>query len=433
MKKTHYTSPVSKLLTYGEPYPSGIWPNYRTLGLTENHIPELITMLTDETLHNADLGSNEVWAPLHAWRVLGQLQAVEAIPALLGQLFRIDENGDDWMSDELPEVFAFIGPSAIPGLTQYLADSKCSLFARICAANSLALIGEDYPENCEDCISALEGQLKQYFFNDFTLNGFIVSYLLDLEAVETLPTIRKAFRDECVDLTVAGDCEDVEIVFGVRDERSTPRPPLWPLWDDDDDYDDDEFPLFDILSAPEKLTPRTVEHKIGRNDPCPCGSGKKYKKCCMNKKDANHKESESGDIPRCGLCGNTTNLTKTPCCGQWICDDEDEYVLFSYAHNSCFRNHQRYTLCGHHFNEGHSGRWQDCGKCRENFETELYVYYGTNEYNFEKLENPPSFEPKKCANCGNKIDLGHEGYSIRGKEYWCEKCSNENFFKNFPE
>jgi uncharacterized protein YecA (UPF0149 family) len=22
--------------------------------------------------------------------------------------------------------------------------------------------------------------------------------------------------------------------------------------------------------------------KIGRNDPCPCGSGKKYKKCCRN-------------------------------------------------------------------------------------------------------------------------------------------------------
>ena len=28
--------------------------------------------------------------------------------------------------------------------------------------------------------------------------------------------------------------------------------------------------------------PKTVvaEKKIGRNDPCPCGSGKKYKKCC---------------------------------------------------------------------------------------------------------------------------------------------------------
>lgn len=27
--------------------------------------------------------------------------------------------------------------------------------------------------------------------------------------------------------------------------------------------------------------------KIGRNDPCPCGSGKKFKNCCMNKKDWN--------------------------------------------------------------------------------------------------------------------------------------------------
>ena len=23
--------------------------------------------------------------------------------------------------------------------------------------------------------------------------------------------------------------------------------------------------------------------RVGRNDPCPCGSGKKYKKCCMTK------------------------------------------------------------------------------------------------------------------------------------------------------
>ena len=26
--------------------------------------------------------------------------------------------------------------------------------------------------------------------------------------------------------------------------------------------------------------------KIGRNDPCPCGSGKKYKKCCLRKDQA---------------------------------------------------------------------------------------------------------------------------------------------------
>ncbi len=26
--------------------------------------------------------------------------------------------------------------------------------------------------------------------------------------------------------------------------------------------------------------PAIQEKKVGRNDPCPCGSGKKYKKCC---------------------------------------------------------------------------------------------------------------------------------------------------------
>jgi len=42
-------------------------------------------------------------------------------------------------------------------------------------------------------------------------------------------------------------------------------------------------PVPTAANSPEqkpKLTPRTVGKKIGRNDPCPCGSGKKYKKCC---------------------------------------------------------------------------------------------------------------------------------------------------------
>jgi hypothetical protein len=29
--------------------------------------------------------------------------------------------------------------------------------------------------------------------------------------------------------------------------------------------------------------PPPPKKKIGRNDPCPCGSGKKFKKCCIKK------------------------------------------------------------------------------------------------------------------------------------------------------
>ena len=126
---------------------------------------------------------------------------------------------------------------------------------------------------------------------------------------------------------------------------------------------------------------------------------------------------------QCGLCGATQNLTRTYCCDQWICDDQNQYVMFSFAHNSCSRNHGRRTLCGHHAEARHVGTWQECAKCRSGVETELYVYFGTNEYNFEKLANPPTFEPTRCGTCKATLKLGEEGFSQRGKEYYCEACT----------
>jgi preprotein translocase subunit SecA len=36
----------------------------------------------------------------------------------------------------------------------------------------------------------------------------------------------------------------------------------------------------EAAAAVEKAKPVRVGPKVGRNDPCPCGSGKKYKHCC---------------------------------------------------------------------------------------------------------------------------------------------------------
>lgn len=134
-------------------------------------------------------------------------------------------------------------------------------------------------------------------------------------------------------------------------------------------------------------------------------------------------KSRSAAPSTCGLCGKTRKLTKTECCGKWICDDEGTYVLFSYARNSCDRNHRRYTLCGFHHTEEHPGRWTDCARCRNEIaETEMYVWYGTNEYNFETLKNPPSYAPTHCAKCRKVIRLGQESYTTSGRDYQCEAC-----------
>lgn len=139
---------------------------------------------------------------------------------------------------------------------------------------------------------------------------------------------------------------------------------------------------------------------------------------------AARRRPQAADSSRCGLCGKARKLTKTECCGNWICDDEDTYVLFSYARNSCDRNHRRYTLCGFHHTEEHPGRWTECTRCREDIaETEMYVWYGTNAYNFETLQNPPSYEPTRCSKCGKVIKLGEDGYSTLGDKYFCEACT----------
>jgi len=47
--------------------------------------------------------------------------------------------------------------------------------------------------------------------------------------------------------------------------------------EDDEDEDDEEYP-------PLRLAPDWREGKpVSRNAPCPCGSGKKYKRCCLGR------------------------------------------------------------------------------------------------------------------------------------------------------
>ena len=148
------------------------------------------------------------------------------------------------------------------------------------------------------------------------------------------------------------------------------------------------------------------------------------------------KKSKPGAVKKpqnkavCGLCGKKTNLTRTDCCGNWICDDEHKYVMFSYDKNSCHRNHDQYTLCAYHSHNEHTGDWKGCKECEESLGTEMYVWHGTNEYNFDVLENPPAYEPTKCSKCGIVIKLTTDSYSMSGgDQYWCEKCTGQKFNK----
>ena len=224
MTENTYSPPVSTLLTLGDVHRSTGWPGYLAYGLTDAHIPDLIRMALDEDLHWADSESPEVWAPIHAWRALGQLRAQAAIEPLVQLLHRIDEDEDDWVGEELPKVLALIGPAAIPTLQTFLASTEQGLWARVAASAALEEIGKQYPESRNDCVLGLTNQLGEHQAQDPTLNAELVYALVELRAVEAAPMIEAAFAAKAVDLSVQGDWEEVQIELGLLSERLTPAP-----------------------------------------------------------------------------------------------------------------------------------------------------------------------------------------------------------------
>ncbi|MBI1176873.1 DUF1186 domain-containing protein [bacterium] len=280
-----YPSPLLRLLTLGQPKPAQTRFDCETFGITHEHVPDLIRMLGDGQLNDAPGDSDWVWGPLYAWRALGELRAEPAIAPLLDLLARIDQNDDDWVGEEVPRILAQIGPSALAPAKDYLANPAHGEWARVAAARSLGMIGQNHPETRDACVITLRTQLAAHADQSGTLNAMLVSALLDLKAVEALPDMESAFAADHVDETVVGDFEDVEIELGVKTTRTRARRPnqltemrarlraaLGGGLSDDGDFEDalaDTFP-----AAPVK------RDRVGRNDPCPCGSGKKYKKCC---------------------------------------------------------------------------------------------------------------------------------------------------------
>lgn len=255
-------------------------------------IPALVRMATDMELFFNDESEGTWAAPIHAWRALGQLRAPQGVAPLIEVLrfpWEEDDELDEWRNDEIPAVLAQIGEAALEPTGALLHDRSQPMWGRISAAKGVSGIGKNYPNLRDRCVALLTEVLGTYA-NGKVLNGAVIGNLLDLNAVESLEIIREAYSRGKVDPAVSGDIEDVEIELGVRTERSTTRrnffraanPDAAGIADLRAELKEQENQGIVRASSPARHEGR----KVGRNDPCPCGSGQKYKKCCLNAKTA---------------------------------------------------------------------------------------------------------------------------------------------------
>lgn len=192
---------------------SDTWPNYvKELGLTQAHVPALIRMATDDELNELPGDDIAVWAPVHAWRALGFLRAEAAIEPLLGTF---KDEYSDWVLDEVPWVLGMIGEGAIAPVSLYLASRKHEEWSRSATIAVLEHIAQLHPTLQPTCVKKLSSQLADFRNNPDSLNGFLVSSLIELEAVDKANLIERAYASGNVDESICGNWPNVKIDLGL--------------------------------------------------------------------------------------------------------------------------------------------------------------------------------------------------------------------------
>jgi len=211
------------------------------------------------------------YTPLQAVRAMCYFadDALFVVPRML-PLFATD---DDNLGEALPELYASIGPDVVETLTLLTLDEFEDIYTREGASSSLVELADMHEEQFDLVRAVIEKALNEC--RDEELCGYLILNLMDLGSQDSLPVIERAFTEERVDLDVVVLPDVIEhFKADVVVDETSPQAQRIPYAYNDlaEEYDYEE--------EDEGRMPYVAPEKVGRNDPCPCGSGKKYKKCC---------------------------------------------------------------------------------------------------------------------------------------------------------
>lgn len=287
-----YAAPYAKLFRLGKGDFPEVYESIATelkRGNANTAAQQLLKMVEDETYYDytdeddeTETGDPRSWTRLHALctlQLLGEPARIGIVP-----LLSLLDDDDDYINEAVAFYYAAMGEPAIEPLAKALMDSDEDTYYRAGAGSALAELGEQQPE-LRDRIVAVVEQALVLEQEDKATVGLLITNLLDLGARESLAIIQQAFAEQRVDLSIV-QMPEVEEHFELPVVTPYVDWTKLPEYADDgeEDYEDwsEEAPLpaLDEDEPREVQTPFVAEVKVGRNDPCPCGSGKKYKKCC---------------------------------------------------------------------------------------------------------------------------------------------------------
>jgi len=210
-----YPEALTELLSWG--MPTDDFRYTESAERLREYVPDLIRMVLDEDLNQREEDDPAVWAPLHALKILGVLGAEAAAQPLTACL----DSMDDWITETLSQVYARIGPAAIPVLQAYLEDVTRDWLGRAKASESLVAIAKAHPSVMGDMVAYLMSFLDRPSADDSAeeenLTSLVIGDLAELGDPSVYPAIKRAYDENRVNPQVIS-LEDVEVMLGLRPE-----------------------------------------------------------------------------------------------------------------------------------------------------------------------------------------------------------------------
>ena len=276
--------------------------NYETVKEIKKNKGKVNSYLLEELSKNIENYNSEKGFPIfvdYALFLLAEFKEKKAFPLILKMLSIPHLDGFDVLGDGVMEKLSSIMVSVFDGdfkgLNKIIENKDIDSYIRNSALETYVYFYQNNLVDKKDLIQFLRKIILLYNYDDDIYN-FILTVIISTHLIEMIPDVKIMFEQDAIDYYIRGGYAEfidylfnydkfdtIDIISNIEDNMAS-----WYCFHKEEkdnkefDYDNMEQAMNEFIK--ESTNQNIINYnKIGRNDPCPCGSGKKYKKCCLNK------------------------------------------------------------------------------------------------------------------------------------------------------
>ncbi len=259
----------------------------------EEITPELLRVLEETRQDRLErmLTEPDYMLPIYALYLLAQSRETRAY-SLMVDIFAVPGEDvqdvfGDLITEDLKRILASVSGGDVAGLHRLIEDPQVDEYVRDAAMRALVVMVVQGVLSRDAVLAYFQSLFRGGLEREFTFAwAALVSNASDLYPEEVMEDIEQAFADDLVD-------ESFTDLAWVKECMASGKEQVLAQLMADKRQTFIEDPIADMewwacFQPPEPQRRRVVHpagqalkpKKVGRNDPCPCGSGKKYKKCC---------------------------------------------------------------------------------------------------------------------------------------------------------